>query len=458
MNEWAVKSIPSVGRFQAFRDAARMIDNPLKVFLGHSRRLGENYYYYFGGAKKALVTCDPAVLRRVLKDNYENYQKSEIQVRRMGHFLGKGLLTSHGEYWRTQRRLIQQGFRPSALAALAPTMHAALSESLLRFDAAAQHGPVDLGSAMMEITFTMVARSLFTARMTEHEIQLISSAITRVQGFMVRQIVQPYLGPWFALSGQLRKHEAMREDGDAILLRHIQQRRTARVDYGGDLLQILLDAVYADGHSMLDSQVLSESMQLLVAGHETSSNALTWTLFLLSRHPEYLRRARDEFDAVLGDAPLEYSHVQMLKLNTRILEESLRLYPPFWMVDRTAIMDDRVDDIEIPGGTTLICFIYGAHHAPRYWAEPERFDPERFEKEDGKIGRGFTYLPFGGGARGCIGANYAMLQMLIILSVVLRKYDFAFTDAQGIDMHPMFILRPRGGLSARISPIRRQHA
>jgi cytochrome P450 len=445
----AARAIPSVSRARACRESRRMIANPLAVFLDHSRRLGENYYYYFGGAKKVLVTCDPAVLRHVLKDDYENFHKSDIQVRRMGSFMGNGLLTSHGEYWRTQRRLIQQGFRPTALAALAPAMNASLEESLKHLERAAADGPVDLGTAMMQMTFTMVARSLFSAHMSDDDIQRISNAIITIQHFMVRQIVHPYLAPWFRVSGELRRHQDLRRAGDGILMRHITARRgSPRTP--PDLLQILLDAVYADGHQMTDEQILSESMQLLVAGHETSSNALTWTLYLLARHPEYLQRARAEFEDVVGDEPLGYAHVPQLQLATKIIEESLRLYPPFWMVDRVAITDSRVGDIEIPRGTTLICFLYGAHHSERLWDEPARFYPERFAEDDRKTGRNFSYLPFGGGARGCIGANYALLQMLIILNGVLRRYEYSLTDPGPAEMAPMFILRPSGGISAHV--------
>ncbi len=430
-----------------------MISNPVQVFLHHTARMGESYYYYFGGLKKVLISSDPDVLRHILKDNYTNYPKSTIQIDRMGHFLGPGLLTSHGDYWRQQRRLIQRGFHASTLATLGPIMHASLEESLSRFNATVHQGALDLCSWMMSLTFSMVARSLFSARMTDDEIQLISDTITKIQTFLVRQIVRPYLAPWVAVSGEFGRHEAMRERGDAILLRHIRSRR-AQPGNEGDLLQILLGALNCDtGQGMSDAQVLCESMQILVAGHETSSTALAWTLYLLCRHPDYLQRARDEFNSVVGNARLTSSHIPQLKLNTHILEEALRIYPPFWMVDRVAINEDRVKDIEIARGTTIIAFIYGAHHAARHWTDPESFRPERFDEDAQQINRGFTYLPFGAGARGCIGANYAMLQMLMILSAILRRYEFSLISDHAVETHPMIILRARGGIWVRIRPV-----
>ena len=184
-----------------------------------------------------------------------------------------------------------------------------------------------------------------------------------------------------------------------------------------------MDARYSDGEGMSDELVLSESMQLLVAGHETSSNALSWLLYLLSSRPDCLERLRQEFDSVLGEAPLSYSDVPKFEFATQVIQEALRLYPPFWMVDRMALADDRAGDLDIPRGSTVVVFIYGAHHSPQYWENPESFDPERFTKANEKLHTPFTHLPFGAGPRGCIGGNYAMLQILMILSVLLRKYD-----------------------------------
>jgi cytochrome P450 len=423
-----------------------MIAAPLQTLKRHTDELGENFYYHFGGVRKVLVSSDPAVLRHVLKDNHENYRKSVIQTEHMGDFLGSGLLTSHGDYWRRQRMLINQGFRPNALAVLAGVMHASITDSLPRFDDATRRGPLDLCVELMNITFAMAARSLFGTSLSESEIGSISSAIARIQAFMVRRIVQPYLRPWFVVSGQWQAHQALRAEGDAILMRHIRARRASGEQHG-DLLQVLLDTVYEDSErGMTDEQLLSECMQLLVAAHETSSNALSWTVYLLCRHPELLQRARSEFETVLAGGPLTLAHVPRLRVNTAILDESLRLYPPFWMVDRMATDADRAGSVDIEAGTTIIAFLYGVHHAPRHWPDPERFDPDRYGAEGPKPNRDFTYLAFGAGPRGCIGAQYAMLQMLMVLSELLRRYDFDLVSATPIEMQPMIILRPRGGV------------
>jgi cytochrome P450 len=231
-----------------------MFQNPLTILDQYHRAFGDTFRFYLGGLKEAIVTIDPAVIQHVLKTNHENYLKSDIQVKRMGHFLGKGLLTTHGEAWKTQRRLIQKGFDRKQLDALSSIMQDSLADSLRAFDGRIENGAVDIYPHMMEITFSMVARSLFGARLREEDINLVSDTICTVQEFIVRQTLQPYLNPWFAISGELRRHEAMRTRADSILMTYITKRRGELP--GQDLLQTLMDARYTDGAGMSDELIL----------------------------------------------------------------------------------------------------------------------------------------------------------------------------------------------------------
>jgi cytochrome P450 len=438
------QSVPAVSRSQSFLDSRAMARNPVQVLSKYTKLHGDTFRFYFGGVKEAIVTTNPVVIQHVLKANSENYYKSEIQKKRMGHFLGKGLLTTEGDPWRTQRRLIQTGFERKQLEVLSSIMQDSLADSLQDFDRQARVGPVDIYPLMMKITFAMVGRSLFGARLKEEDINLVSLAISTVQEFMVRQTIQPYLNPWFAISGELRRHWELRSRAFGVLDEYLQRRRKEAP--GHDLLQILMDARYSDGEGMPDELVLSESMQLLVAGHETSSNALSWLLYLLSSRPDCVDEIRQEFDSVLGERPLSFLDVPKFEFTTRVILEALRLYPPFWMVDRMALADDRAGDVAIPRGSTVVVFIYGVHHSPQYWENPETFNPERFTKAKEKLHTPFAHLPFGAGPRGCIGGNYAMLQILMILSVLLRKYDFRLVPGQTIEARPMVILRPEHGI------------
>ncbi len=440
--------IPQVPRFKAFLDSGRMKNNPVNIFWEYNKILGKTFSFHFGGLKKAVVTTDADLIQYILKDHYENYQKSEIEMKRMVHFLGKGLLTTHGKYWLTQRRLIQQGFHKNQLAAMTQGMHGIMNDSLEKLEQS-NGGYINIHQYMNEITFRMVMQSLFTMQLKPEELEFIGSTISRVQGFLVKQIVQPYLNSWFRISGELKKHDSLRYGSDRIIHDYIKKRKDEGVKYD-DLLQILMDSRYADtGEGMTDSQILAESIQLIVAGHETTSTALSWILFLLHEHPDALENIRDEISRVLGDAPLQYSDVPKFEYTGQVIDEALRLYPPFWMVDRVAVEDDEFAGLRIRKGTTLIAFIYGIHHSGDYWDEPEIFNPERFTKENVKNRHSFAHIPFGGGPKGCIGGNYANLQMLVILTHLLANYDFEMDPSRTVEPKPMLILRPKDGIFLR---------
>ncbi len=446
-------SAPRVSRMAAFMETPDLFEDATSVLNGHAERLGETFYYFFGGVKKVLITTDPVVLHRVFKENYENYPKSDIQVRRMGEFLGDGLLTSHGAPWLTKRRQMQRAFSPRQLEAMAGDMDASLEAAWPAFEAAAARGPVEAGRQMTRLAFTMVMQSLFSGAMREDDMRRISDGIGAIQSFMVRQIAQPFLRPWFLLNGSLARHHAIRRAGDAMLLPHIRARR-AKPRTPPDLLQILLDEDLAPGGGRLtDKEVLAEGMQVLVAGHETSSTALTWTLYLLCRHPEALAAVRDELEAVVGEGPVTPAHLPRLVHTTRALEEALRLYPPFWMIDREADADDEAGGVRIPRGTTVVAFVHGAHHARSHWREPESFCPARFAREGAAAANSLRHMPFGAGPRRCIGANYAMLQMAMILNAVVRRYRFALAPEPAVRPRPLIIQGPRDGVWMTFTPV-----
>lgn len=452
-NSRAGVTAPRVSRMAAFLETRELFEDATSVLKRHGERLGETFYYFFGGVKKVLITTDPAVLHRVLKENYENYPKSDIQVRRMGEFLGDGLLTSHGSPWLTKRRQMQRAFSPRQLEVMAGPMEASLEAALPAFEAAAASGPVEVGHQMTRVAFAMVMQSLFSGAMHEDEVRQISDGISTIQSFMVRQIVQPFLQPWFRLNGSLARHQKIRREGDAILLRHIRARR-AEPRTPPDLLQILLDGDLAlGGRRLADAEVLAEGMQVLVAGHETSSTALTWTLYLLCRHPDALAAVRGELEAVVGASPVTPAHLSRLVHTTQVLEEALRLYPPFWMIDREAAADDEAGGVRIPRGTTVVAFVHGAHHARDHWREPESFCPARFAREGGAPGRTLRHMPFGAGPRRCIGANYAMQQMAMILNKVVRRYRFTLAREPTVLPHPRIIQGPRDGVWMTFEPI-----
>lgn len=447
-----ITNAPHIPRIQAFADSKSMIRNPIAVFEKYRAQLGHTFTFHFGGAKRALVTTHSEFIEHVLKTNHQNYHKSDIQVKRMGEFQGQGLLNSHGEHWLRQRRFLQRGFKRSYLTALMPIMQQVMDESMQHFDAATGQGPVDVYQQMVNFTLRLVGKSLFGNSMKDAELQQLGSTITAIQGFIVRQIVQPYKIPWFRVSGQSRQYQNMRIAADSIVRSYIEKRRSSK-ETGNDLLQVYMEMRYKDDDSaMTDEQLLIESLQLLVAGNETSSNALSWTFYLLSRHPECADKIRQEMQNVLKQEPVSFADLHQLTYTIQVLDEAMRLYPPFWMVDRTALTDDEVLGIHIPAGITVIPYIYGTHRNPEYWDKPERFNPERFVSDQKKSRPAFAHIPFGGGPRICIGSNMAMVQMLLILVRIIQQYDIAPVSEKPVDIRPMMILRPDGAIKLRFIP------
>ncbi|MEZ4461967.1 MAG: cytochrome P450 [bacterium] len=340
-------NLPHVPRGHAFLDSRDMVRNPVEVFEKYRAELGPTFSFHFGGARRSIVSTDPEFIQHVLLENRDNYEKSDIQVERMVEFQGKGLVNSHGEAWFRQRRLVAKGFRPKRLADVLPIQQEVLDDLMIRFDQEADAGPIDVHKHMVRLTLRLVGKSLFGRSMGEAELEQIGDTITEIQSFIVRQIVQPYKIPWFRISGETEKYQKLRRDADKIVLEHIQARRK-EFDHEDDFLKILLETPYHDtGEPMGEGMALIESLQLMVAGNETSSNALTWIFYLLARHPEYIAQIRGEIDNVIGDQPVDFKNLHQLELTLRVVDEALRLYPPFWMIDRIAIKDDEICGIQI---------------------------------------------------------------------------------------------------------------
>lgn len=330
-------------------------------------------------------------------------------------------------------------------------MQEVIDESLVEFNQQIDKSSnIDIFPQMMDMAFRIVARSLFSTNLVEEELQQLKYSITMLQEFLIRSIRQPYLAPWFKISGKKRFHEKISAKTDEVILNIIHRRQTSS-DQPDDLLQMLLDARYEDtGEGMTDQQLIAESAVLFTAGHETSANALTWTWYLLARHPEAAEQLRTEINNVCGDAPVSFSDLPQLQYCRQVIEESMRLYPPAWITDRTAIADDQYDGISIPAGTMIVPYIYGAHHDPGHWESPEAFRPERFAPENRKQQVPFSYLPFGGGPRLCIGNSFAMMEMQLILTTMVRRYTFELAEEQLPEVEALVTLRPRYGMKLKM--------
>jgi cytochrome P450 len=453
MFDGRISSAPHVHRTRAVLDARGMLRNCIKVFEGYRARLGSTFTVHFGGLVPALVTADPVVIKHVLRSNEDNYEKSFIQAERMVEFQGAGVVNIHGEAWKRQRKLLAQGFKPNYLAKLLPMQQDVFEELMHDFDGEARRGPVNIRQQMVQFTLRLTGKALYGRSMPTAELERIGAIIHEIQNFVHRQIVQPWMIPWYRINGQSAKYQQLRREGDAIALRHIRARLSEGLG-DNDFLRILTETPYHDtGLPMDEPMVMLESLQLLVAGNVTSTNALAWIFYLLARHPKYILEIRDEVASVIGANAMDYHNLHRLEGTVRVIDEALRLYPPFWMIDRIALSDDAVNGIHIPARAMVIPYIYGTHRNPAHWQNVEAFDPGRFESRESRDRHPFAYIPFGGGPRTCLGTNMAVMQMLMIVAAFVRKYDFALVTNEPIDIDPSMMLRPKGVVSMQFRAV-----
>ncbi len=451
MFEGYISNAPHVHRGRAILDAPEMFRDAVAVFERYRARLGPTFSLHFGGVKPAVMTTDPVVLEHVLRGNRDNYEKSYIQAERMPEFQGKGVVNIHGEAWIRQRKLLAQGFKPGYIAKLFPMQQDVLEDLMRDFDHDAQQGPVDVRPQMVRFTLRLVGKALFGRSMRNEELDRLGEIIFEIQNFVHRQVVQPWMVPWFRLTGLTEKHQRLRREGDAIALRHIRARMSEGLGEH-EFLRILTETPYHDtGLPMDEPLALIESLQLVVAGNVTSTNALAWIFYLLARHPKHILEIRDEVAAVIGDNAIDYPNLHPLEGTVRVIDEALRLYPPFWMIDRIALEDDEIGGIRIPAGAMVIPYIYGTHRNPAQWQDVESFDPRRFETNRSRERHPFAYIPFGGGPRICLGSNLALMQLLMIVVAFVRKYDFALVKDEPVAIHPSMMLRPRGPVTMKFS-------
>ena len=396
---------------------------------------------YRKGAEPAFLVSNPEYIKHVLADNASNYSKETYINGQFKQAVADGLLVTEGDYWRRQRRLMSPAFHRSKLAALGEEMTAAAVRMLEGRWADATPGGAELDVAveMSTLTLGITARALFGFDITREAGQL-GAHIARA----VKVIVAP---------DKPEVHEAKRFV-EQLIDGFVADRRAGGEPGTPDLLAMLLAARDPDtGEAMTDRQLRDEILTLLVAGYETTSNTLTWTWSLLSANPEPRARLHEELDARLGGRPPTVEDLPSLPYLKMTLEESLRLYPPAWILGRKALGDDRLGEHEIQAGSVLALCPYTMHRHPAYWDEPDRFEPERFAPDRVTDLHPFLYFPFGGGPRYCIGHNFATLEAQLIIATIASRFELELLPDFVLEPERLFVLRPRGGhLPMRVTP------
>jgi cytochrome P450 len=419
--------------------------NPLAMMLAMHQEHGDIAHWRIG-PQDIYLFSHPDLIRDVLITNQKNFHKSR-GLERAKRLLGNGLLTSEGEFHLRQRRLVQPAFHRQRIATYAVTMSDYAERTSARWN---DGQTVDMHTEMMRLTLGIVARTLFDADV-DSEAAEIGSALTHAfESFNLAML------PFTELLEKLpfpavRKFNAARDTLDRIIYRMIEERRRSGEDRG-DLLSMLLLATdtEGDGSGMSDSQLRDEALTLFLAGHETTANALTWTWFLLSQHPDIERRLHDEVDRVLEGRVPSYEDLPSLPYARMVLAESMRLYPPAWAIGRRALESFEANSFTIPRRSVVLMSQYIVHRDPRFFPDPEQFDPERWTPEAHAMRPKFSYFPFGGGTRVCIGEQFAWMEGILLIAALSRKWRMSLEPGHPVEVHPLITLRPKHGMKMRL--------
>lgn len=416
--------------------------DPLRLLTESARRYGDIFYVKIGPTHIYGLNR-PDLIEDVLVTHHRNFVKSR-GLRYAKRILGEGLLTSEGEFHLRQRRLIQPAFHRERINRYAAVMvrHAARTRDRWRDGAT-----LDLHREMAQLTLTIVGETLFEADV-ESEADEVGDALTTSM-----EMFQRLNDPFGELLDRLplasnRRYAAAQARLDATVYRLIQERRAGGASNGSghSLLSMLLDAQDADSGAMSARQVRDEAMTLFLAGHETTANALTWAWYLLSQSPEAEAKLHAEVDAVLGERLPSMADLPRLSYAEKVLTESMRLYPPAWIIVREAVGEHTVDQYTVPPGSMLFLAQWVMHRDPRYFPEPERFDPDRWTPAFRAALPKFAYFPFGGGPRVCIGEPFAWTEGILLLATLAARWRMRLAPGRPVEPLPRITLRPKYGM------------
>jgi cytochrome P450 len=399
------------------------------------------------GLLRNLVSVgSPAIANEILSTKASSFKKAPGLTIMLRPVLGNGLLTSDGDFHASQRKLLAPAFAHKRISSYATTMAVRAN----RFAESLRDGEsLDVADAMMRLTFEIVGKTLFDAELNDDASE-VAVALTTVMECMFRQLESLVpIPPAIPTPSNLRYQRAVRQL-DRLVYRIIRERRAVSEDRG-DVLSMLLAARDEDGKPMSDKQVRDEAMTLLMAGHETTANALSWTFHLLAQHPTERETMEKELDA-LGRNPT-YDDLAKLPYTLAVFKESMRLYPPAYMVARRAKEDVTVGaNHVIEKGSICFVSVIGIHHRPDVFADPERFDPTRFLGDKEKQLPRCAYLPFGAGPRVCIGNHFALMEGHVLLATIARQARFDSLPSRAkVELEPLVTLRPKDGLEMRVT-------
>ncbi len=431
--------IPTVSVFKFLANAGSILKNPLPFHKENFETKGDTFKLHLGFGNDVVFTRDPDFARYALQKNQRNYGKSSIQTEDLAKYVGEGLLTAQGDHWKKQRRLIQPAFHKKQLAQLLDVMQRVVIEELERIE---PNTPFDVFDVFNDLAFMTVVKALFQTDVDRQKINRLQYITEQAQKMLVKELRQPYKSWYFKYAGPIDKHLALTQEARDILKSLVKERKLSG-QKSGDLLDMLLEAQYEDGGFMDEEQLIDEILILFSAGHETTSNALTFTAELLARNPEWQDKIVEEYAFAKANTDNLNDLLRQCVITKQVLEESMRLYPPAYFIDRVNVEDDVHENLDIPAGSNLLFSVIEIHKHKDYWQNAEQFDPTRFDDNAGM--KHPAYFPFGAGPRMCIGNNFAMYEMIFAITQLISKYEIK-TKNTPIEILPLITLKPKNAV------------
>jgi cytochrome P450 len=419
------------------KDILGYFDNSVRQYQGISRAAVGPYHY--------VNLSDPAYIEHVFL-NPDIYVKGRDN-KTLRFLLGNGLVTSEGEFWLKQRRLIQPLFHKQRLQTFVQKIEAS-TQAMLKNWQAYDGKVVDVHTEMTQVTLDIVSQTLMSTEV-KGDFKNISDALLLIMEGMMKIFKVPF---WIPTPGNIRM-QSKRKILDDTIYKIIDDRRKNKAEYN-DLLTMLMEVEDADtAERMTNKQLRDEVITIFLAGHETTANALSFALYLLAQHPEMKQRIADEVKQAIGDSEMTYENVSRLSYTMMVIKEAMRLYPPVWGITRDAAKEDIIGGHRIKKGDSIVVSPWAVHRLEKYWENPLQFDPERFSPERIKNIHRYAWFPFGGGQRLCIGNNFALMEMQIVLALMCSQFDFKVADGFKVELEPLVTLRPRNGMLLKLEKV-----
>jgi cytochrome P450 len=395
----------------------------------------------------AYVLRHPDHLRHVLIDNAKNYGKRTRGYDKLRDLLGSGLVTSEGDFWKRQRRIANPAFHRERIAHFADVMVDCATHMLDGWRTRIPEGArFDVADEMMRLTLRIIGLTMLSADV-EGRSSSVAKAVDEVLHITINRIRGMVIWPEWLPTPENRRYDSARGALDGVVNSMIAERRRSSDTSKDDLLSMLMAARDPEtGDGMSDVQLRDEVMTVFLAGHETTANALAWTFYFLSLHPYVADKLREEVKEVLGDRPPKLQDLERLVYADKVIKESMRLRPPVWALTRSTIEDDVIAGYRIAQGSWVFISSYVTHRDPRFWPNPEGFDPERFSLEEEAKRPKCAFLPFLAGPRKCIGETFAMMEARLILATVVQRVRMDLVPGRRVELDPTVTLRPKGGL------------